>query len=291
VLQWCKMQHFLDMRTLVFVSGVTSLILFACMLYIRRKQKTYDGFLYWVFATLSNAVGMLLLSARNILPDFLSIIIGNTLLIFSIVLINTGLSVFSRTRPYVKLYLLFMLLFIPLVFYYTYIEPSLTNRAVVFSIFQIMLCVILVVIAQRDLPRVLAKRNYVIFWFLIFTAAWPFLRVIISLFETEMATNLMNAGISHQLNFLGSIAAYIILIIGLIIINGQRVEQEMTEAKNEVKTITGLIPICATCKKIRDDKGSWRQLEAYLGKHADLEFSHALCPECMQKMYPEKSRS
>ena len=65
------MESFLDMRTLIFVSGVTSLVLFVCMVYIRRKQKTYEGFLYWVFATLSNAAGMLLLSQRGILPDFL----------------------------------------------------------------------------------------------------------------------------------------------------------------------------------------------------------------------------
>ncbi|MBN1474658.1 MAG: hypothetical protein JW914_08590 [Syntrophaceae bacterium] len=282
------MEHFLDMRTLIFVSSVTSFILFVCMLYIRRKQKTYEGFLYWVFAVLSNASGMLLLSMRGILPDFLVILTGNTLIIFSIVLINTGLSRFSGTRPHVRIYLLLMTLFIPLYFYYTYIIPSFTDRAAVFSIFQIILCVFLVIIARRDLPRVLTKRNYIIFWFLIFTVAWPFLRIIASFFEADMATDLMKAGISHQLNILGSIAAYIVLIIGLIIINGQRVEQEMIEAKNEVKAITGLIPICASCKKIRDDKGYWNHLESYLSKNADLDFSHAICPECMQKLYPDK---
>jgi len=282
------MKSFLDMRTLIFVSGITSLILFACMLYIRRKQRTYEGFLFWVFATLSNAAGMLLLSVRGILPDYLSIIVGNTLLIFSIVLINTGLSKFSGVRPHLRFYLLMMLFFIMLFIHYTYTTPSLTWRASVFSVFQIILCVILIVIAHRDLPRVLAKKNHAIFWFLVFAAAWPFFGLIASFLYVDTSTDLMKAGIFHQLNFLVSISAYIILVVGLIIINGQRVEQEMLETKNRIKTITGLIPICATCKKIRDDKGSWSQLEAYLSRHADLEFSHALCPECMQKVCPEK---
>lgn len=285
------MQHFLDMRTLIFVSGITSLILFACMFYIRRKQKTYDGFLSWVFAALSNAIGMLLLSQRDILPDFFSVITGNTLLLFSIVLINTGLSRFSGMRPAYNFYAGYMIVFVALYLYLTYVVPSLPYRVMVFSLFQMTLCALMIVIARRDLPRVLNKRNYALHWFLVLCAAWPLFRAIACFFEQEHLTNLMTAGFSHQFTFLGSIAAYIILVIALIIINAQRAEQEMLTVKDEIKTIAGLIPICATCKKIRDDKGSWSQLESYLGKHADLEFSHALCPECMQKMYPEKSSS
>jgi hypothetical protein len=98
-----------------------------------------------------------------------------------------------------------------------------------------------------------------------------------------METDLIMAGLSHQITFLGSIAAYIVLVIALIVLTAQRVEAEMIEAKKEIK------PICASCKKIRDDKGSWNQMEAYLSQHADLQFSHGLCPECMKKMYPEEA--
>ncbi len=283
------MEAFLDMRTIIFVSGVTSLILFICMCYIRKRQKTYDGFAYWILAALSNAVGMFLLSMRGMLPDYLTTLISNTLLVLSIVFINTGLSRFSGVRPYKKTYLLIMSFFIIFFYYYTYVTPSLIDRAVVFSVFQIMLCAIMVIIAYRDLPRVLTRRNYILFWFLIFTVVWPFIRIIASFFETNMPTDLMNAGIPYQLNFLGNIAAYIVLLIGLIIINAQRIEQEMVKTKNQVKAITGLMPICASCKKIRDDEGLWRQLEVYLNKNADLDFSHAICPECMEKLYPEKT--
>ena len=53
-----------------------------------------------------------------------------------------------------------------------------------------------------------------------------------------------------------------------------------------VKTLTGLLSICTSCKKIRDDHGCWTQLEIYIRDHSEAEFSHGLCPECVKKFYP-----
>lgn len=62
---------------------------------------------------------------------------------------------------------------------------------------------------------------------------------------------------------------------------------KLQEALSKVKTLSGLLPICSSCKKIRDDKGYWRQIEAYIRDHSQAEFSHALCPECARKLYPD----
>ena len=62
---------------------------------------------------------------------------------------------------------------------------------------------------------------------------------------------------------------------------------ELKEALAEIKTLKGLIPICASCKKIRDDEGFWNQLEAYISKHTDAVFSHGLCPDCAEKYKEE----
>lgn len=70
----------------------------------------------------------------------------------------------------------------------------------------------------------------------------------------------------------------------------ERVEsrtRELSEALGKVKTLKGLLPICASCKKIRDDRGYWTQIESYLYKHSDAEFSHGICPDCSKKLYPE----
>jgi len=58
---------------------------------------------------------------------------------------------------------------------------------------------------------------------------------------------------------------------------------ELQEALSEVKTLSGLVPICASCKKIRDDSGFWNQVETYIEKHSDAQFTHGICPECKQK--------
>ena len=63
--------------------------------------------------------------------------------------------------------------------------------------------------------------------------------------------------------------------------------ERLQEALANVRTLSGLIPICAHCKKIRDDKGYWNQLELYIQQNSDALFSHGLCPDCVQQLYPE----
>lgn len=62
---------------------------------------------------------------------------------------------------------------------------------------------------------------------------------------------------------------------------------QLQKALTEVKTLSGLLPICAHCKNIRDDKGYWSKIETYIHKHSDAEFSHGICPECAKKFYPD----
>jgi hypothetical protein len=64
-------------------------------------------------------------------------------------------------------------------------------------------------------------------------------------------------------------------------------QRELTEALEKVKTLGGLIPICSICKKIRDDRGYWNQLETYLASHTDATFSHGVCDDCLKTRYPE----
>jgi len=62
---------------------------------------------------------------------------------------------------------------------------------------------------------------------------------------------------------------------------------QLRGALDEVKQLRGIIPICARCKKIRDDRGFWRQVEQYISEHSEAEFSHDLCPHCMEEMYSD----
>ncbi|HNV69014.1 MAG TPA: hypothetical protein PKO06_04890 [Candidatus Ozemobacteraceae bacterium] len=90
-------------------------------------------------------------------------------------------------------------------------------------------------------------------------------------------------------------------VVGFIMLNSQRLEQELVESQQqlkdnvasleraigEVKTLSGLLPICAHCRKIRDDQGYWQRIELYISSRTEAEFTHCLCPPCAKELYPE----
>ncbi len=67
----------------------------------------------------------------------------------------------------------------------------------------------------------------------------------------------------------------------------EETNRRLSKAMAEIKTLRGIIPICAACKKIRDDNGYWSQIESYIRDHSEADFSHGICPACAEKMYPE----
>jgi FixJ family two-component response regulator len=67
----------------------------------------------------------------------------------------------------------------------------------------------------------------------------------------------------------------------------QETVAELEKALAEVKTLSGMLPICSSCKKVRDDKGYWNQIERYIKDHSEAEFSHSICPDCARKLYAD----
>lgn len=67
----------------------------------------------------------------------------------------------------------------------------------------------------------------------------------------------------------------------------ERLIRELQEAMAEIKVLDGLLPICATCKKIRDDKGYWKQIEDYISDHSEAQFTHGICSDCARKIHPD----
>jgi len=67
----------------------------------------------------------------------------------------------------------------------------------------------------------------------------------------------------------------------------EKKNEKLKAALSEIRQLKGIIPICASCKMIRDDQGYWHQVEVYVQEHTDADFSHGLCPECSKKIYPD----
>lgn len=66
---------------------------------------------------------------------------------------------------------------------------------------------------------------------------------------------------------------------------------DLQEALDNVRTLEGLMPICASCRKIRDDTGFWNKLETYITTHSGASFSHSICPDCAAELYPEHDQA
>ncbi|MCB8968605.1 MAG: hypothetical protein H6660_17110 [Ardenticatenaceae bacterium] len=100
------------------------------------------------------------------------------------------------------------------------------------------------------------------------------------LWVTYILINLLGAFISHQLQLSRRrmFAAWS---------SERELVQELQAALANIKQLKKLLPICAQCKKIRDDDGNWHQVEVYIREHVDTEFSHGLCPDCVQLLYPQ----
>ena len=75
----------------------------------------------------------------------------------------------------------------------------------------------------------------------------------------------------------------------MALLEARRLAARMADALEKVKTLHGLLPICAWCKRIRDDQGYWNQVEAYVHEHMGADFTHGICPECLEKLRPKKA--
>jgi hypothetical protein len=99
--------------------------------------------------------------------------------------------------------------------------------------------------------------------------------------------------INHYLNLGIAIAGACALAINnsRIYDRLQKTLKDLKSAHAEVNTLRGIIPICSSCKKIRDDEGFWQQVEVYIKNHSEADFSHGICPDCLVKLYPDIGRT
>ena len=87
--------------------------------------------------------------------------------------------------------------------------------------------------------------------------------------------------------YIGGINALIRICVLLVVAFLADQARHVSKLKQQVKILEEILPICASCKKIKDEQGNWHQIEAYISEKTNTEFSHLICPECLNKLYPE----
>jgi len=127
-------------------------------------------------------------------------------------------------------------------------------------------------------------------WLLLLTfgilGIWDLGRSILTILLEADVSDFMHAGLIQSSTLIifqaGSICAY----AGLVALNAQRLANDLREALSEIQTLEGFLPICANCKKIRDDRGFWKSVEEYIEHHTHAVMTHSICQECQNKLYP-----
>jgi hypothetical protein len=281
------MQEFLHMRTLFLATSIMGFILFVCMLTVLRARQTYPGFHYWATAALCYFMANVLIGLRGAIPDLLSIVAAGSITIYTLMLTAYGISVFvnkgDRPWPYLAAGAC-----IPLVLaFFTYISPSIHTRIVIVSAIYSFLCLYCLRQLIRDTPVYLKKHNLLLKLSFAAGALWSLVRIA----HTLLYAKTIESMLAPSLMLSTSLVAYCILFsfiaFGLCLFNFQRTEHDLLSARNEVRQLTGFLPMCASCKKIRDDQGYWNQVEAYIRSHSEAVCSHSICPDCLQRLYPE----
>lgn len=277
----------LDIRTLA-VSGCIIIGIFAVWLIIvKRNQKTYDGFCEWMISSIFLFISNLLLSFRNLIDDFSSIVISNTLFILSLILIEIGVNKFFNRKNMFPFHFVTISLLFTAMIYFTYFELSLFARIVIVSGLTTVYCLRTVWIFLSKNSLFLEFKNLDIIVSLIVFGVWQIYAVFFTISFHPSTNNYMESGIFQAFDLLVTSSVFTFIYIGLVNMNSSRLEFELHQANHEISTLSRFLPICANCKKVRDDKGYWENVEDYISHHSSAKMTHSICPECTKIMYPE----
>lgn len=264
-------------------SAAVVMVLFFCMLFLSRTRKTYPGFGIWTLSSFFSFAGLLFIGLRGILPEPLSIMLANAFLFSSVWLLSTGMIRFAQLPasewPHFIAFIACMLA----ASYFTFIQPSVGHRIILFSAFLALGVVRLVYMLSQSSAPYMKGSRVLILGGCVLGLVWTIIRIgYIGTYHMD-SQDFLAASVINGMTLLINSCCYLAIFFGLSALNFQRVEYDLIQARNEVKALKGIIPICCHCKKIRDDKGYWNQVEAYIRDHTDAEFSHGFCPECYTK--------
>lgn len=278
----------LDIRTLSLIYGIITLVLCICMVYIYTYRKTYRGFKYWAIGSVGNALGMILIGFRGFLPDYITIVLANVIIVIGVCITTCGLEIFVGLNRRLWLYILSVVPSIFLFTYFTYFTPDTNARIIVSSSILAVLFFYSGYITKNKFDRVMGEKSIFLPMIFFGQTAWLIIRSVVSFLSDMNIYDFMKVSGIQSISFIIFIIVQIFVIFCLIIVNFQRVEQDLKASTEEIKTLKGIIPICMNCKKIRNDEGLWDKFEIYIRDHSDADFSHGFCPECFKEYYDKE---
>ena len=290
----------LDIRTLIVMLAIATACSAFVIFLVHRLRFSVQGTLFWAYGCFMAACALVLTALRGILPNFITIVVANTVVVYGYSIIWSGTRIFLRRSSLLKISLTAPLAITPFLFWYSEVSPSMATRMLlVFT----MLIIFSSAIAY-ELFKTSKETNRIAqrFTGYVYVANALFLLILYTptALMPEYESYLNSGGLTIGL-YLWLFVFVSGVTFGMIMMISEKLEgdlksvetnlrfekQNLQKTLAEVKTLRGFLPICAYCKNIRDDKGYWNKIESYIHKHSEAEFSHGICPECAKKHFPE----
>jgi len=288
-----------DIKTLIACNAAIVFFMASALLFYKHNYKTFPGYGFFLFSIFVVAMAYVSMILRGLMPVWLGIVLTNVIFAFAAVFRLDGVQRFTRDHKLKKIYYCLPLSMIPISLYFYFAKDDIILRNLFISIFIATLSTTIGVEfyksrtkENRNLYMAAASFYFTYGLFVFARAAWWYLNPQGSLFM---------AGTVHQLYFLVITVFEVGVGMTWVMMNNQRLEAELMasrdnmgltvrkleKAMSEVKTLSGIIPICMHCKEIRDDQGYWNRIEKFISEHSGVEFSHGICPKCMKENYPD----
>ena len=269
----------LDIRTLIVMLALSSLGSAVVIFIIYKLHSEVPGILFWAFGGFIISGSLILLSLQGILPDFVTVVFANTAIIYGFGMTLSGMRVFLGRGSMLKTTLTAPLALVPLLSWYLVIQPSLAVRTIICSIAIAFFSGAIAYELLRETRGAGKPAQRLSGLIYAVNTALYLVRILLTLIQEPSGSFLVSGNAMVGLFFW--LPVYIIgITAGMTLMISERL-------RAEIKTLGGLLPICSHCKKIRDDKGYWSQVESYIREYSMAEFTHGICPECADKYYPD----
>lgn len=278
----------LDVPTLIVCNALTGFLLGSYSLLYSLRQQTCPGFRCWVAAFFLLAMGFFALVARGPLPVWLSIIMVHGCILAAGLLRLDGSLRFLHAKALSPWAYLSIPALVALSSYYYLVDDNLRMRALLLSIF----VAFSLVLAGRLywLHRQTSNRGLYVtcgLTLLLYGGLLLARGIYVFLQPSILPRELFSGLLKNDPYFLAAFLLETTLGICFLLLNSHWLERALLASQANLKVLQGILPICASCKKIRDESGAWTPVETYIHNHSEADFTHGMCPDCRRNFYPD----
>jgi len=289
----------LDVRTLFVADAVITVFIGLALLLYGKKRKTYPGFNLWMLGSLIVSASYVATFLRGAIPELLSIMLVNGGFVLSGVVRLDGVLRFLRGKKAPGVLYCLPVVAMAIAAYFTLAHNDMAIRLIFLTFWVCLLLWSIAVIFILSVPAASRSLHLLAAVITFLYGASTLSRTVFFILDRP---ELLFQNTGYNSTFFLSVLIFEIWS-GLLImmLNNQRMEEELLvshaalqghvveleKVLSEVKVLNGLLPICSSCKKIRDDQGYWNQLEDYIDAHSEATFTHGLCPACALQLQKE----